>query len=164
MVNLNNAHVKITDRDGGWIKLSPFEAQAEPVHLARLKTEISQRWPMISLLDILKEADLRVHFTDHCQTATGYTRLDPAVLQKRLLLCFYGLGTNIGLKRVSAGDHGESYRDLLYTRRRFITRDQLRAATTSVTNAKMLGIVKRKRKSALLAPLGHFPNLNVKLP
>jgi len=49
-------------------------------------------------------------------------------------------------------------------RRRFITRDQLRAATTSVTNAKMLGIVKRKRKSALLAPLGHFPNLNVKLP
>jgi len=61
-------------------------------------------------------------------------------------------------------DHGESYRDLLYTRRRFITRDQLRAATTSVTNAKMLGIVKRKRKSALLAPLGHFPNLNVKLP
>lgn len=130
-----NAHVKITDRDGGWIKLSPLEAQAEPVHLARLKAEISQRWPMISLLDILKEADLRVHFTDHFQTATGYTRLDAATLQKRLLLCFYGLGTNIGLKRVCAGDHGENYRDLLYTRRRFVTRDDLRAATTSVANA-----------------------------
>jgi (2Fe-2S) ferredoxin len=130
-----NAHVKVTDREGGWIKLSPLAAQAEPVHLARLKAEISQRWPMISLLDILKEADLRVHFTDHFQTATGYTRLNPAALQKRLLLCFYGLGTNIGLKRVSAGDHGESYRDLLYTRRRFITRDDLRAATTSVANA-----------------------------
>jgi hypothetical protein len=130
-----NVHVKITDREGGWIKLSPLEAQAEPVHLARLKAEISQRWPMISLLDILKEADLRVHFTDHFQTATGYTRLDAAALQKRLLLCFYGLGTNIGLKRVCAGDHGENYRDVLYTRRRFITRADLRAATTAVANA-----------------------------
>jgi len=32
------------------------------VHLPS-EGEISQRWPMISLLDILKEADLRVHFT-----------------------------------------------------------------------------------------------------
>ena len=33
--------------------------------------------------------------------------LDRATIQKRLLL-LYGLGMNIGLKRVSAGDHGES--------------------------------------------------------
>ena len=130
-----NPHVKITDRDNGWIMLSPFEAQTEPMHLERLKTEIGQRWPMISLLDILKETDLRVHFTDHFKTATEYIRLDPTTLQKRLLLCFYGLGTNIGLKRVSAGDHGESHKDLQYARRRFITRDSLRAATQSVANA-----------------------------
>ena len=113
----------------------PLEPQVEPAHLERLKAEIGQRWPMISLLDILKETDLRVHFTDHFKTATDYVRLDPLTLQKRLLLCCYGLGTNIGLKRVSAGDHGESYKDLHYARRRFITRDYLRAATSSVANA-----------------------------
>lgn len=130
-----NPHVKIIDKGGGWIVLSPSEPQAEPVHLAHLKAEISQRWPMINLLDILKEADLRVHFTDHFQTATEYVRLDPTTLQKRLLLCFYGLGTNIGLKRVSAGDHGENYKDLQYIRRRFITRDYLCTATALVANA-----------------------------
>lgn len=130
-----NPHVHITDRDDGWIVLSPLEAQAEPLYLARLKAEISRRWPMISLLDILKEADMRVGFTEHFRTVSDYARLDPITLQKRLLLCLYGLGTNIGLKRASAGDHGESHKDLQYTRRRFITRDALRAATASVANA-----------------------------
>jgi TnpA family transposase len=43
--------------------------------------------------------------------------------------------SNMGLKRASAGDHGESYRDLLYVRNRFLTKDQLRAAITEVANA-----------------------------
>src|SRR3712207_7670777 len=55
-------------------------------------------------------------------TLFPYTTL----FRSRLLLCLYGLGTNIGLRRVSAGEHGESERDLYYTRRRFITRDHLR--------------------------------------
>jgi TnpA family transposase len=41
----------------------------------------------------------------------------------------------MGLKRVSAGDHGESYRDLLYVRRRFLSRDQLRRAIAQVVDA-----------------------------
>jgi TnpA family transposase len=61
--------------------------------------------------------------------------MDRSVLQKRLLLCLYALGTNTGLKRVSAGDHGETYKDLQYVRRRFIDREQLRAANASVANA-----------------------------
>jgi hypothetical protein len=28
-------------------------------------------------------------------------------------LTLYGLGTNTGLKRISAGEHGESYKELL---------------------------------------------------
>ena len=47
----------------------------------------------------------------------------------------HGLGTNIGLKRVAAGDHGESYRDLLYARNRFLTKETMRAAITEVANA-----------------------------
>jgi TnpA family transposase len=39
------------------------------------------------------------------------------------------------LKRLGSGEHGESYRDLIYVRQRFITRDALRAAITQVVNS-----------------------------
>ncbi len=107
----------------------------EAVNLARLKAEVGQRWPMTSLLDILKEADLRIRFTEVFTSSATREQLDSATLQKRLLLCLYGLGTNTGLKRVSAGNHGESYRDLLYVRRRFLTKDQVRAVIAQVVNA-----------------------------
>src|SRR6266536_1363064 len=56
-------------------------------------------------------------------------------LATRLLLCLYALGTNIGLKRMSAGDHGVSYNDLLYVRRRFLQRETLRQVIAQVVNA-----------------------------
>jgi TnpA family transposase len=52
-----------------------------------------------------------------------------------LLLCLFGLGTNAGLKRIAAGEHGERFEDLRYVRRRFITRDNLRAAMARLVNA-----------------------------
>lgn len=61
--------------------------------------------------------------------------LQRAEAQKRLLLCLFGLGTNTGLKRVSAGDPSISYSDLRYVRKRFITREGLRAANAHVVNA-----------------------------
>jgi TnpA family transposase len=125
----------LNKKGGGWISVTPLEAQPEPRQLAHLKGAVFSRWPMTSLLDILKEADLRVGFTDGFKSATGREHLDPATLQKRLLLCLYGLGTNTGLKRVCAGDHGEEYKDLQYVRRRFIDREQLRAANAAVANA-----------------------------
>ena len=45
--------------------------------------------------------------------------IDRKELQKRLLLCLYGLGTNTGLKRVSASDPDIGFKDLLYVRRKF---------------------------------------------
>jgi site-specific recombinase XerC len=38
--------------------------------------------------------------------------LDPDTLKRRLLLCVYGLGTNAGLKRVSAGTDGVTHAEL----------------------------------------------------
>ena len=38
--------------------------QPEPENLAALKAELAARWPMTGLLDMLKETDLRVGFTD----------------------------------------------------------------------------------------------------
>ncbi len=130
-----NPHIRLQPKGGGWIALSPLEPQPEPAHLAQLKAEVGRRWPMTGLLDMLKEADLRVGFTDLFTSATAREQLDRDTLQKRLLLCVYGLGTNIGLRRVSAGDHGQGERDLYYTRRRFLTRDALRAAIARVVDA-----------------------------
>src|SRR5688500_9590292 len=55
--------------------------------------------------------------------------LDPPTLRRRLLLRLYGLGTNAGLKRLSAGTEDVTYAELLHVRRRFIDRETLRAAT-----------------------------------
>ncbi len=48
--------------------------------------EISKRWPMTSLLDVLKETDLRVDFTRFFRSPTAWENLDRATLQYRLLL------------------------------------------------------------------------------
>lgn len=39
-----------------------------------------------------------------------------------------GLGTNTGLKRMDAAQHGATYKDLLYAWRRYVTVEQLREA------------------------------------
>jgi hypothetical protein len=41
-----NPKVSLLEKGGGWIKLSPLEAQPEPKNLERLKVEIKQRWSM----------------------------------------------------------------------------------------------------------------------
>jgi hypothetical protein len=120
-----NPAVTITSKAGGWICLSPLEAQPEPINITALKAEIAERWPMTSLLDMLKETDLRLNFTDALRSVTSYENLDRAVLRPRLLLCLHGIGTNTGLQRMNAAHLGATYRDLVYARRRYITIDQL---------------------------------------
>ena len=75
---------------------------------------MTPQWPMTSLLDMLKETDFRVGFTDTFKSPTAWETMDRVALQPRLLLCLYGLGTNAGLKRMNAEEHGASYKDLLY--------------------------------------------------
>lgn len=91
---------------------------------------------MTSLLDILKEADLRIGFTDAFTTAAAREIVDRSEVQRRLLLCLYGLGSNAGLKRLTAGN-GVSYKELLHTRRRYVDKESLREATRRVANATL---------------------------
>jgi TnpA family transposase len=86
---------------------------------------------------MLKETDLRVNFTQHFKSVATRENLDPKLLQKRLLICLYGLGTNTGIRRLSSGLLGENYADLLYVRRRFIHKAQLRNAIAEVVNATL---------------------------
>lgn len=130
-----NEMVNITSKGTKpWICVSPFDPQPEPVNLVKLKAEMAKRWHMTSLLDVLKESDLRTSFTDHFKTAARHERLDRDTIQIRLLLSLYALGTNTGLKRVAAGTEGENYHDLLYAKRKFINKDNLRNAIAEVVN------------------------------
>jgi len=130
-----NAAVRIATTRHGQIVVNSLTALPEPSSLDRLKAEIVARWPMTSLLDMLKEADLRIDFTQRFTSVAGREHLDRDTLRPRLLLCLYGLGTNTGLKRMSAADHRVSERELRYIRRRFIHRDGLRAAIADIVNA-----------------------------
>jgi hypothetical protein len=77
-------------RKNGWIAVTPFDPQPEPPSLTAIKADIAATWPMTSLLDMLKEADLRLNLTDFLKSATAYESLDRSVLRPRLLLCLTG--------------------------------------------------------------------------
>ena len=119
----------------GLIRLSPFDALPETINLQQLKGEINRLWHRTSLLDILKETDLRVNFTRKFKSMGSREILDRETLQKRLLLCLFGMGTNTGLKRINTGIDGEKYQDLIYVRRRYIHKDLLRSAIAEIVNA-----------------------------
>ena len=81
-----NPKVRLRAYGKNRLVVTPYEPQAEPVQLQRLKAEIGRRWPMTSLLDVLKEADLRVGFTGAFKSLGTREVLDREDLQYRLLL------------------------------------------------------------------------------
>jgi TnpA family transposase len=132
-----NKDVRILWRGSNRISVSPAPPQPEPPGLTAVKSEVARRWPMVELLDLLKETALDTALLDAFKTSGERVALDPATLQERLLLCLYGLGTNVGLKRVSAGVDNVSYRELLHVHRRFIHAQALRDAARRVANATL---------------------------
>ena len=132
-----NPKVKIVQsKNDHKISVTPFEPQAEPEKLANLKREITQRWPGTSLLDILKEADLRANFSRFIQSGTERSHMDRATLQRRILLCLFGMGTNTGIKSMESLPD-DDYKDLLYIRRRYISNEGLRQAIAQVVNTTL---------------------------
>jgi len=130
----NNKYVEIRKHKKKNIKLSPLEAQPEPKNLVLLKKEISKRWKTVSLLDVLKEADLQINFSSHFKSISQREALDPEVLRKRILLNIFAMGTNAGLKRIVAGNHDEKYSDLVYIQKRFMHKECFREAISSIVN------------------------------
>jgi TnpA family transposase len=124
-----NEQVKITTT--GKIKLTPLKPQATPVNLEKLGDELEERWPQTTILDIFKEAELRIGFTDEFYSVATREVLDREIIQKRLVIALHGIGTNAGLKRARAD---EKYADLKYIVRRFVTRDAVRSAIRRTVN------------------------------
>ena len=130
-----NPKVRIRQKNRNRICVTPLDAQTEPAMLATLKQEISRRWPMTNLLDVLKEAELRINFTNCFKGLGNREILGREEIQKRLLFCLYGLGSNTGLKRILSRDLGISYDELLYIKRKYVHLEALRTAIAEVANA-----------------------------
>lgn len=134
---LKNDKVEITNKNGGHIKISPYDPQAEPVNIKKLHEEIKKEYGTINLIDVLKEAELQIGFTNKLHSAATRENLSKDVLRFRLLLCLYGIGTNTGLKCISASNDNVKYNDLRYVKRRYITVEDVRQAIIEVVNKNL---------------------------
>ncbi|MDD5494841.1 MAG: Tn3 family transposase, partial [Dehalococcoidia bacterium] len=129
-----NSKVRLRQQGKNLIHLTPLDRQPEPPNTAALKREIGRRWSDVELIDIIKEVDLRLNFTSAFRTSGSRETLDPELLQRRLLLCLFGIGTNVGLKRIASQQPSVSFEELRYVKRRFVQKDALRAAIAEVVN------------------------------
>jgi len=129
-----NEKVKFVERKNGAIKLSPSEAQESPENLDFLHQKISELWPNVPLIDVLKEVDFRVGFTKNFPGLGVRSAISKDKVQKRLLFCLYGLGSNVGIKRLATSDTNESYSDLRYIKNRHLSSSCVRAAIQDVVN------------------------------
>ncbi|WP_405985697.1 Tn3 family transposase [Streptomyces sp. NBC_00872] len=119
-----------------WIRVSPRGKQEEPESLVAIKGEIERRWGTIDLLDILKYAEFDTDFIAEFTSVATREMLSKDVLRRRLLLVLFGLGTNMGIKRVAVtGKHGESEATLRRVRHLFVNRANMRAALVKLVNA-----------------------------
>ncbi len=134
---LENPKVKIIPfkkGEGGKIKISPSGPQAHPTNLKVLQQYIKRRWANTNLLDVLKETDLRVNFTECFRTVARKEALDKTKLRKRLLLSIYAIGSNTGLMRMGSANKDANYYDLKYTKRRYLHLVNVKAAIVKVVN------------------------------
>lgn len=122
-----NEDVRIGKKSGKpHIFLTPYTAQDEPENITAIKQDILNTWPNTALLDIWKETDLRLGLTQALIAMTDKVALDPQILQQRLLLCIFAMGTNTEFKSVCTGTANVSESDLWYVKKRFITPEGLR--------------------------------------
>lgn len=95
---------------------------------------------VVSLLDLLKDADWLTGLHTAFSTVATRDMLAPAELRKRLLLILFALGTNIGINRIAqSGPHRVTEAQLRTTRHNYVARDGLRRAIAAVVNETMRG-------------------------
>jgi Tn3 transposase DDE domain len=145
--------VRVMTRKGQpWVSVPKLEKLPEPKNLAALKAEVQRRWGTIDLLDILKDTACLTGFTDEFTSVATREALDKETLRRRLLLCLFALGTNMGIRQMAAtGEHGEDEGALRRVRASHITRENLRAAIARVVNETLAA-----RRCARMRRAWHF--------
>jgi hypothetical protein len=131
--------VRIITRQGSpWVNVPKLDKLPEPRNLGALKAEVERRWGTIDLLDILKDTAFITGFTDSFTSVASREVLDRATLNRRLLLVLFALGTNMGIRQMAiTGEHGVGEAELRHVRATYVTRENLRAAVTTVVNATL---------------------------
>jgi TnpA family transposase len=131
--------VRIITRQGSpWVSVPKLDKLPEPRNLGALKAEVQRRWGTIDLLDILKDSAFITDFTDCFASVASREVLDRETLNRRLLLVLFALGTNMGIRQMAiTGEHGVGEAELRHVRSTFVTREDLRAAITTVVNATL---------------------------
>lgn len=120
----------------GHISVEEPPPKDEPENIRALKEEIARRYPIVSLLDILKENDFRIQFTKAFNTYDTAKRISQIELQKKLLMIIFGYGTNTGIKRVGLSND-LNYNELAYIRKRYFNQDSLKKAVAMQTEQIM---------------------------
>jgi TnpA family transposase len=119
------------------IYVTPYQAQDEPSNIKDLKQEVLNIWPNTNLLDILKEADLRVDFTTELINMVDKTSIPHDVLRQRLLLCIFAIATNTEFKKICLNIEGTNEADLSYIKKRFLTSESMRYIIAKLINHTM---------------------------
>lgn len=65
----------VTVQSNSHIKIARLEALPKAPTLPLLRAEVQHRWPATNLLDVLKEADYRTHFSQIFESAAAHERL-----------------------------------------------------------------------------------------
>jgi len=130
--------VRIATRHGKpWIVVPPLGRLPEPPNLRALHAEIESRHGTINLLDVLKDADHVSRFTQQLTSVASREITDPDTARRRKLLVSFGIGSNIGIKRIADATDGhpaDTEAALRRFRRIYFNRDGLRRAIAEVVN------------------------------
>jgi hypothetical protein len=130
--------VRIATRHGKpWIVVPALGQLADPPNLKALHAEIETRYGTINLLDVLKDADHLSRFTQQLTSVASREITDPETARRRKLLVSFGIGSNIGIKRIADaidGHSADTEAALRRFRRIYFNRDGLRRAIAEVVN------------------------------
>ncbi len=130
--------VRVTNRRGRpWIVVPAMDWLPDPANIQALHTEIQRRHGMLDLLGVLKEADHLSDFTGRLSSVASREITDPVTARRRKLLVAFGLGSNIGIKRIAEatdGHQADTEAALRRFRRLYFNREGLRRAIIEVVN------------------------------
>ncbi len=130
--------VRVTTRRGRpWIVVPAIGRLPDAPNIQALHAEIQRRHGMLDLLAVLKDADHLCDFTAQLTSVVSREITDPVTARRRKLLVAFGIGSNIGIKRIAEATDGhpaDTEAALRRFRRLYFTRDGLRRAIIEVVN------------------------------
>ena len=119
----------------GYFRIPKLKAVPERPILQEIKARVLNRWGIIDLLDVLIEADRQINLSRFFHSTGQRQIINESDITFRLLLSYYGKGTNIGLKRASTIVNPScSYKELLRFNNRYFTIESVRESNSALVN------------------------------